>query len=159
MPNLPKLAAAVAGAAFAATLAFPPSRRQSVRVARAVVDELAMRSDGGLTGPLLLLTTEGHRTNFPRTVVLTAVEVDGGTFVMPWLGTPDWLRNVEANGDVVVDDRAVVRRVRAEIVDAATSKRVRQAALSSLPLALASVVDASGIVLRQDAPAVRLTPR
>jgi len=88
-----------------------------------------------------------------------AAAVDGETYVMPWLGTPDWLQNVEANGEVVVDDRELVQRVRAEIVDAATAKRVRQAALSSLPLPLASLIDASGLVLRQDAPAVRLSPR
>jgi len=153
------VAAAVAGAAVAAAIAFPPSRRQSVRIARAVIDELAMRSDAGLAGRLVLLTTEGHRTNFPRTVVLTAVEVDGDTYVMPWLGNPHWLRNVEANGEVVVDNRTSVQRVRADIVDNATATRVRQTALSALPLALASLVDASGVILRQDTPAVRLTPR
>ena len=118
-----------------------------------------MRSDAGLAGRLLLLTTEGHRTNFPRTVVLTAVEVDGDTYVLPWLGTPHWVRNVEANGEVVVDDRTTVQRVRADIVDGATAKRVRRAALAALPGPLGSLVDASGVVLRQDAPAVRLTAR
>ena len=118
-----------------------------------------MRSDAGVAGRLLLLTTEGVRTNFPRTVVLTAVEVDGDTYVLPWLGRPNWLRNVEANGEVVVDDRSQVQRVQAEVVDAATAKRVRQAALAALPLAVRSLVDASGMILRQDAPAVRLTPR
>ena len=130
-----------------------------MRIARAVIDELAMRSDSGRAGRLLLLTTEGHRTNFPRTVVLNAVEVDGDTYVLPWLGTPHWLRNVEANGDVVVDDRSRVQRVRADVVDEQTARRVRQAALDSLPLAVRSVVDASGMVLRQGIPAVRLTPR
>jgi deazaflavin-dependent oxidoreductase (nitroreductase family) len=128
-------------------------------VVRAVVDELAMRSDAGLAGRLLLLTTEGHRTNFPRTVVLTAVEVDGDTYVLPWLGTPHWLRNVEANGEVVVDDRTTVQRVRAAIVDEATAKTVRQAALSALPAVVRSLLDASGVVLRSGVPAVRLTPR
>ena len=118
-----------------------------------------MRSDAGLAGRLVLLTTEGHRTNFPRTVVLTAVDVDGDTYVLPWLGTPHWLRNVEANGEVVVDDRTVVHRVQAEIVDGVIARRVRRLALASLPLPLASLVDATGVILRQDVPAVRLTPR
>ncbi|MFN2462769.1 MAG: nitroreductase/quinone reductase family protein [Candidatus Dormibacteria bacterium] len=156
MPKLPRIAMAVAGAAVAAAVAFPPSRRQSVRVARAVVDELAMRSD---SGNLLLLTTEGARTNFPHTVVLSAIEMDGETYVMPWLGRPNWLRNIEANGDVVVDDRSTVKRVRADLVDPALAVRIRKTALAGLPLALSSIVDASGVVLPVGAPAVHLKPR
>jgi deazaflavin-dependent oxidoreductase (nitroreductase family) len=159
VPKLTRVAAAVAGAAVAAAIAFPPSRRQSVRVARAVVDELAMRSESGLAGRLVLLTTEGASSGIPRTVVLTAVDLEDDTFVLPWLARPHWLCNVLANPEVVVDDRTSVHRARAEVLDGEVAQRVRRAALAGLPLALASVIDASGVILPRSTPAVRLTPR
>jgi deazaflavin-dependent oxidoreductase (nitroreductase family) len=155
VPNLPKAAVAVAGAAVAAALAFPPARRQSVRVVRAVVDELAMRADADWSQRLLLLTTEGHRTGFPRTVVLAGVEVDGDTYVLPWLGTPGWLRNLEAKPQVVIDDRISVHRARAEVVDGPIAEEARQKLLSGVPGPLRSMLEASGVPLRRGAPAVR----
>jgi deazaflavin-dependent oxidoreductase (nitroreductase family) len=157
--KLPKVAVAVAGAAVAAALAFPPSRRQSVKVARAALDELAMRSETGLVGRLLLLTTEGHRTNFPRTVVLTGIEVDGDTYVMPWSGGAHWLRNLRANPEVVVDDRVTVQRARAAVVDGPAAEAVRHAVLAALPGPVRSMVEASGVALRPGTPAVRFDPR
>lgn len=159
MPKLPRLAAAVAGAAVAAAIAFPPARRQSVRVVRAIVDELAMRGGSDWSGRLLLLTTEGHRTGFPRTVVLARVEVDGETYVLPWLGTPAWLRNLRAKPEVVVDDRVSVHRARAEVVDGAVAAAAREALLASVPGPLRAAIEASGIALHRGSPAVRLERR
>lgn len=159
MPKLPRLAAAVAGAAVAAALAFPPARRQSVRVVRSIVDELAMRAGTDWSGRLLLLTTEGHRSGFPQTVVLAAVEVDGETYVLPWLGTPAWLRNLRAKPDVVVDDRVSVHRARAEVVDGPLAAAAREALMAAVPGPLRAAIEASGIALRRGSPAVRFQPR
>lgn len=155
MANVPKAALAVAGAAVAAALAFPPARRQSVRVVRAVVDELAMRADAGWSQRLLLLTTEGHRTGFPRTVVLAGVEVDGDTYVLPWLGNPGWLVNLQAKPQVVIDDRVSVHRARAEVVDGDIAEAARQKLLMEVPGPLRSMLEATGMALRKGAPAVR----
>lgn len=159
MPKLPRLAAAVAGAAAAAAIAFPPSRRQSVRVLRAIVDEFAIRADAGWSSTLMLLTTEGHRTGFPRTVVLAGVDVDGETYFLPWLGTPAWFRNLQAKPDVVVDDRVSVHRARAEVVEGATADAARDALMAALPGPLRSVIDGSGVALRRGSPAVRFQAR
>lgn len=118
-----------------------------------------MRSETGLVGRLLLLTTEGHRTNFPRTVVLTGIEVDGDTYVMPWSGGAHWLRNLRANPEVVVDDRVTVQRARAAVVDGPAAEAVRHAVLAALPGPVRSMVEASGVALRPGTPAVRFDPR
>ncbi|MGI8609453.1 MAG: nitroreductase family deazaflavin-dependent oxidoreductase [Candidatus Dormibacteria bacterium] len=159
MATLPKVAAAVAGAAVAAALAFPPSRRQTFRVARVTLDELVIRTETGLLGRVLLLTTEGHRTNFPRTVVLTGIEVEGETYVLPWSPGAHWLQNLRANPEVVVDDRVAVRRARARVVEGATAEAVRSSVLRRLPGPLGSLIEASGLVLKMGTPAVRFEPR
>jgi deazaflavin-dependent oxidoreductase (nitroreductase family) len=159
VPKLPKVAAAVAGAAVAAAMAFPPSRRQSVRVVRAILDELAMRAEADWSQRLMLLTTEGHRTGFPQTVVLSGVEVDGETYVVPWLGTPAWLRNVRATAEVVVDDRVSVHRARAEVVEGPPADQARRAVLASLPGPVRAAIETSGVALRKGSPAVRFQPR
>jgi deazaflavin-dependent oxidoreductase (nitroreductase family) len=129
VPSLPKTVAAIAGATVGAALAYPPSRRQLLRTARAAVDEALLRFDTPWSSDLLLVTSEGHRTHLPRTSVLSRVDLDGETFVVPWDRGADWLRNVEANPDVVVDDRVRVRRARAELADAKTAEAVRAAFL------------------------------
>lgn len=159
MANLPKVAAAVAGAAVAAALVFPPSRRQTVKVARVTLDELVVRTKTGLLGRVLLLTTEGHRTNFPRTVVLTGIDVDGETYVLPWSPGAHWLRNLKANPEVVVDDRVSVRRARAELVGGDTAEAVRSSVLSALPGPLGTLIEASGVALRKGTPVVRFEAR
>lgn len=126
-----------------------------MRAARTAVDELAIRTETGLVGRLLLLTAEGHRTSFPRTVVLTGVDLDGETYVLPWLPGTNWLRNLRANPEVVVDDRISVRRAHAEIIDGETAEAVRKRALSALPGPLASMIEASGVALRKGTPVVR----
>jgi deazaflavin-dependent oxidoreductase (nitroreductase family) len=153
--KLPKIVAAVAGATVAAAIAFPPSRKGAVRVARTALDELAIRTETGLMGHLLLLTAEGHRTNFPRTVVLTGLEIDGQTYVLPWSSGAHWLRNLRANPEVVVDDRVSVRRARAEIVEGEMAEAVRRRALGGLPGPLASMIEVSGVALRRGTPVVR----
>ena len=155
MAKLPKILVAVAGATVAAAFAFPPSRKGAVRAARTALDEVAIRTETGLIGHLLLLTAEGHRTNFPRTVVLTGLEMDGETFVLPWSPGAHWLRNLRANPEVVVDDRVSVRRARAEIVEGATAEAVRKQALGALPGPLASMIEVSGVALRRGTPVVR----
>ncbi|HEV1998290.1 MAG TPA: nitroreductase family deazaflavin-dependent oxidoreductase [Candidatus Dormibacteraeota bacterium] len=159
MANLPKVAAAVAGAAVAAALVFPPSRRQTVKIARATLDELVMRTKTGLLGRVLLLTTEGHRTNFPRTVVLAGIDVDGETYVLPWSSGAHWLRNLKANPEVVVDDRVSVRRARAEVVGGDTAEAVRSSVLRALPGPLGTLIEASGVALRRGTPVVRFEAR
>jgi deazaflavin-dependent oxidoreductase (nitroreductase family) len=159
VPKLTRLAAAVAGAAVAAAIAFPPARRQSVRIVRAIVDELAMGADSEWSGRLLLLTTEGHRSGFPQTVVLAGVEVDGETYVLPWLGTPAWLRNLEAKPDVVVDNRVSVHRARAEVVEGPVAEAAREALLAALPGPLRAAIEASGIAVRKGSAAIRFQPR
>ena len=158
MPKLTRLAAAVAGAGVAAAIAFPPARRQGVRVARAIVDELAMRAETGWSGRLLLLTTEGHLTGFPRTVVLAGVEVEGETYVLPWVGAPAWLKNLRAKPEVVVDDRVTVHRARARLVEGEVAEAARLALLAEIPGALRGALEASGIALRRGTPAVQFTP-
>jgi deazaflavin-dependent oxidoreductase (nitroreductase family) len=149
----------VAGAAVAAALSFPASRRQTLRVVRAAVDELAVRAETGWSRGLLLVTTEGRHTGFPRTVVLAGVDHDGETYVLPWLGSPDWLANLSANPEVVVDDRTAVRRARAEVVDGEAAESVRRAALERLPAPLTRALQATGVALRSGSPAVRFTVR
>jgi deazaflavin-dependent oxidoreductase (nitroreductase family) len=129
VPSLPKTVVAIAGATVGAALAYPPSRRQLLRTARAAVDEALLRFDTPWSSDLLLVTTEGHRTHLPRTSVLSRVELDGETFVIPWDRGADWLRNIEANPDVVVDDRVRVHRARAEVADTKTAEAVRAAFL------------------------------
>ena len=158
MPKLPTVALAVAGVALGAVLAVPTSRRQALRGARSVLDELAVRSEGPWSPHLLLLTTEGHRTRLPRTVVLSGVEHEGDTYVLPWLGRPAWLDNLRANPQVVVDDRRTVHRARAEVVEGDAAEAVRLAALSRLPEPLVNALDATGVALRPGTAAVRFTP-
>lgn len=126
---------------------------------RAIVDELAMRADAGWSGSLMLLTTEGHRTGFPQTVVLAGVDVDGETYVLPWLGTPSWFRNLQARPDVVVDDRVSVHRARAEVVEGPAADAARDALLAALPGPLRAAIDGSGMALRKGSPAVRFQAR
>src|ERR1700682_3087304 len=96
VPSLPKTIVAIAGATVGAALAYPPSRRQLLRTARAAVDEALLRFDTPWSSDLLLVTSEGHRTHLPRTSVLSRVELDGETFVVPWDRGADWLHNVDA---------------------------------------------------------------
>lgn len=159
MASVPKIAAAVAGAAVAAALVFPPSRRQTVKVARVTLDELVMRSKTGLLGRVLLLTTEGHKTTFPRTVVLTGIDVDGETYVMPWSPGAHWLQNLKANPEVVVDDRVAVRRARALVVGGDTAEAVRSSVIGALPGPVGTLIEASGMALRKGTPVVRFQPR
>src|SRR5258708_34872651 len=109
VPSLPKTITAIAGATIGAALAYPPSRRQLVRTARAAMDEVLLRVDTPWSQDLLLVTTAGHRSKLPRTSVLARVELDGATFVVPWDRGAGWLRNVEVTPDVGLDDRAQVR--------------------------------------------------
>ena len=123
------------------------------------MDELAVRTDTGLLGRVMLLTTEGHRTSIPRTVVLTGVVVDGETYVLPWSEGAHWLRNLQANPEVVVDDRVSVRRARAQVVDGEQAEAVRHAVIAGLPAPVAALIESSGVALRRGAPAVRFEPR
>ena len=157
MPSLPKTIVAIAGATVGAALAYPPSRRQLLRTARAAVDEALLRFDTPWSSDLLLVTSEGHRTHLPRTSVLSRVEVDGATFVVPWDRGADWLHNVEANPNVVVDDRVRVRRARAELADRETAEAVRTAFLARfVPELLRGRLGAEGGPFGPGLPAVRL---
>jgi deazaflavin-dependent oxidoreductase (nitroreductase family) len=157
VPSLPKTVVAIAGATIGAALAYPPSRRQLLRTARAAVDEALLRFDTPWSSDLLLVTSEGHRTHLPRTSVLSRVELDGETFVVPWDRGADWLRNVEANPDVVVDDRVRVRRARAELADQKTAEAVRAAFLTRfVPELLRGPLGAEGGPFGPGLPAVRL---
>jgi deazaflavin-dependent oxidoreductase (nitroreductase family) len=127
VPSVPKTLTAIAGATIGAALAYPPSRKQVMRTARAALDEVLLRVDSPWSKDLLLVTTEGHRSHLPRTSVLSRVELDGEIYVVPWDRGAGWLRNVAANPDVVVDDRVKVRRARAEVIDGATAEAVRRA--------------------------------
>ncbi len=121
------------------------------------MDELLLRVDTPWSQDLLLVTTEGHRSKLPRTSVLARVELDGETFVVPWDRGAGWLRNVEANPDVVIDDRVKVRRARAEVVDGATAEAVRAAFLERfIPDALRGPLSGERAPLGPGLPAVRL---
>ena len=123
-------------------------------MARTTLDELALRSGSGVLGRLLLLTTEGHATGIPRTVVLTGFEWEGETYALPWSPTAHWLRNLRANPDVVVDDRVSVRRARAHVADAEKAELIRAEVLGRLPGPLATAIVTSGVALRPGTPAV-----
>jgi deazaflavin-dependent oxidoreductase (nitroreductase family) len=160
VPSLPKTLTAVtaiAGATIGAALAYPPTRRQVTRTARAALDEVLLRVDTPWSKDLLLVTTEGHRSHLPRTSVLTRVELDGQTFVVPWDRNAGWLRNIAANPDVVVDDRVKVRRARAEMVDGDTAEAVRAAFLERfVPEVVRPRLGADGAPLGPGLPAIRL---
>jgi deazaflavin-dependent oxidoreductase (nitroreductase family) len=157
VPSLPKTLTAIAGATIGAALAYPPSRKQVMRTARAALDEVLLRVDSPWSPDLLLVTTEGHRSHLPRTSVLSRVELDGETFVVPWDRDAGWLRNVASNPDVVVDDRVTVRRARAEVVDGATAEAVRAAFLERfVPEVLRGRLAGEGGPLGPGLPAVRL---
>jgi deazaflavin-dependent oxidoreductase (nitroreductase family) len=157
VPSLPKTVAAIVGAGVGAALAYPPSRKQLLRTGRAALDEALLRFDTPWSADLLLMTTEGHSSHLPRTAVLCRVEVDGGTYVVPWDRGADWLRNIEANPDVVVDDRVRVRRARAERVEGKTAEAVRLAFLERfLPEVLRGPLGADSGPFGPGLPAVRL---
>jgi deazaflavin-dependent oxidoreductase (nitroreductase family) len=157
VPSLPKTLAAVAGATVGAALAYPPSRAQVLRTARAALDEVLLRFDTPWSSDLLLVTSEGHKTHLPRTSVLSRVELNGDIFVVPWDRGADWLRNVDANPDVVVDDRVRVRRARAERADTETAEAVRAAFLERfVPELLRGPLSARGAPFGPGLPAVRL---
>jgi deazaflavin-dependent oxidoreductase (nitroreductase family) len=160
VPSLPKTLTAVtaiAGATIGAALAYPPSRKQVMRTARAAIDEVLLRVDSPWSQDLLLVTTEGHRSHLPRTSVLARVEFEGEVFVVPWDRDAGWLRNVAANPDVVVDDRVKVRRARAEVVDGAIAEAVRAAFLERfVPEMLRGRLAGKGGPLGPGLPAVRL---
>ncbi len=160
MPSVPKTLTAVtaiAGATIGAALAYPPSRKQVLRTARAALDEVLLRVDTPWSQDLLVVTTEGHRSHLPRTSVLSRVELDGETFVVPWDRNAGWLRNVASNPDVVVDDRVRVHRARAEVVDGATAEAVRAAFLERfVPEVLRGRLAGEGGPLGPGLPAVRL---
>ncbi|MEA2684133.1 MAG: hypothetical protein QOK05_2461 [Chloroflexota bacterium] len=128
-------------------------------MARAIIDELAMRADTSWSDRLMLLTTEGHRTGFPHTVVLAGVDVDGENYVLPWIGTPSWLRNLRAKPDVVVDDRVSVHRARAEVVEGPAAEAAREVLLAGLPSPLRAAIESTGVALRRGSPAVRFRAR
>ena len=154
---MPKTITAVAGATIGAALAYPPSRRQLLRTARAAIDELLLRLETPWSQDLLLVTTEGHRSKLPRTSVLARVELEGETFVVPWDRGAGWLRNVQANPDVVVDDRIQVRRARAEVVDGEIAEAVRAAFLERfIPDRLRGPLSGDRAPLGPGLPAVRL---
>jgi deazaflavin-dependent oxidoreductase (nitroreductase family) len=157
VPSLPKTVAAIVGAGVGAAIAFPPSRRQLLRTGRAALDEALLRFNTPWSADLLLVTTEGHQTHLPRTAVLSRVEVGGVTYVVPWDRGAGWLRNVEANPDVVVDDRVRVRRARAERVQGKTAEAVRLAFLERfVPEVLRKPLGAEGAPFGPGLPAVRL---
>lgn len=156
MPSLPKTVAAIAGATVGAALAYPPSRKQLVRTARAALDEALLRFETPWSGDLLLVTTEGHTSHLPRTSVLTRFDLDGETFIVPWDRNAAWLANIAANPKVVVDDRAQVRRAEAEVVSGADAENVREAFLARLPELLRGRLGAEGAPLGPGLPVVRL---
>jgi deazaflavin-dependent oxidoreductase (nitroreductase family) len=157
VPSPRKTAVAIGSAVIAAALAYPPSRRQVVRTARTAIDELMLRTDTPWTARLLLLTSEGRRTQVPRTAVLTGVSLDGELFVVPWSKGPAWLGNVQANPAVVVDDRNKVRRARAEVVDGEVAERVRKAFLEeNVPRPARGILGGAGAPLGPGGPVVRL---
>jgi deazaflavin-dependent oxidoreductase (nitroreductase family) len=128
-----------------------------LRTARAALDEALLRFETPWSSDLLLVTSEGHRTHLPRTSVLSRVELDGETFVVPWDRGADWLRNVDANPNVVVDDRVRVRRARAELADQKTAEAVRAAFLERfVPELLRRPLGAEGAPFGPGLPAVRL---
>ena len=160
MASLPRTIFAVASAAVGAAIAYPPSRKQIVRTARATLDELMVRAETPWTRDLVVLTSEGHLTHVPRTCVLTAVRHDGELHVMAWDPRAEWLRNVRVNPAVVVDDRVRVRRAVAEEVDAATAEVVRRAFIeSNVPGPLRDLLGRDGAPLGPGHPVVRLTRR
>ena len=157
MPKTLTAVTAIAGATIGAALAYPPSRKQLMRTARAALDGVLLRVDSPWSQDLLLVTTEGHRSHLPRTSVLSRVELDGETFVVPWDRAAGWLRNVASNPDVVVDDRVKVRRARAEVVDGAIAEAVRAAFLERfVPELMRGRLAGKGGPLGPGLPAVRL---
>jgi deazaflavin-dependent oxidoreductase (nitroreductase family) len=157
MPNLPRTAAAVAGTALGALLAYPPSRKQVVRAATVTFDEIMLRTQSRWTKNLVVLTTEGQRSGLPRTSVLSAVRMNGQLFLVPWGGKAGWLANVRRRPDVVLDDRRQVRRARAEVVEGKEAEKVRRAFLRrNVPPALHGVLARRGGPLGDGLPVVRL---
>ena len=157
MARLPKVALAVTGAVVGAALAYPPSRRQALRTARVAMDELMLRVDTPWTQDLVLLTSEGHHSALPRTTVLSGVNHEGELYVVPWSPDAEWLRNVRANPDVVVDDRVRVHRATAQMVDGDLAAAVRRRWLDEhLPPPLRPVVARQ---LDREHPVVRLVRR
>ncbi|HEV3231570.1 MAG TPA: nitroreductase family deazaflavin-dependent oxidoreductase [Candidatus Dormibacteraeota bacterium] len=157
---MPKVAATALGAMVGAALAYPPSRRQIVRVGRVALDALALRLQGEMAESLLILTCEGHRSGLPRTVILSGLELDGDLYVLSWSRHAAWLRNVERHPQVVVDDRVKVRRATAEPVPGEVAERVRQSFVESrVPAPLRSALGREGAPLGPGLPVVRLVPR
>jgi deazaflavin-dependent oxidoreductase (nitroreductase family) len=128
-----------------------------MRTGRAALDEILLRFDTPWSADLLLVTTEGHQSHLPRTAVLSRVEVGGDIFVVPWDRRAAWLRNIEVNPDVVVDDRVRVRRARAQRVKGKTAEAVRLAFLERfVPEVLRGPLGADGGPFGPGLPAVRL---
>ena len=159
MPSLRKTAAAVGGAALAALLAYPPSRRQLLRTGRTAFDELALGMESPWSTRLLILTAEGSRSGVPRTVVLASVTVDGQLYVVPWSRHAGWLANVRAHPQVVIDDRVQVRRGKAEVVDGEAAAEVRAAFVEEIvPGPLRDFATRAGSPVGPGVPVVKLTP-
>jgi deazaflavin-dependent oxidoreductase (nitroreductase family) len=160
MAKLPRIALAVTGAVVGAALAYPPSRRQAIRTARTAMDELLLRADTPWTQDLVLLTSEGHRTRLPRTIVLSGVRLEGELYVVPWSAGAEWLRNVRGNPDVVVDDRVRVHRAVAEVVDGELATQVRRLWLDEhVPGPVRAVLARDGRAPGRGEPVVRLKRR
>jgi len=105
---------------------------------------------GGGTTEIAVLISGG-------VVAMHSIKVGGDTFVVPWDRGADWLRNVEAHPDVVVDDRVRVRRARAELVKGKTAEAVRLAFLERfVPEMLRGPLGAKGAPFGPGLPAVRL---
>ena len=140
---------AVAAGVAGAVLAYPPGRRRLARAAGTAMDGLLLRADTPWTQDLILLTSEGAKSRYPRTAVLTGVPYDGGLHVVPWSASAAWLQNIKANPDVVIDDRRKVWRARAELIEGAAAQSVRALARERhVPAPLRGLLDASVPVVR-----------
>jgi deazaflavin-dependent oxidoreductase (nitroreductase family) len=160
MARVPRVAVATLGAVVGAALAYPPSRRQIARAGRLGLDALALRLKGEAGESLLILTCEGRQSHLPRTVILSGVELEGDLYVLPWSRGARWLANVRHHPEVVIDDRAKVRRARAEVVEDEVAERVRRRFVETLvPAPLRGPLGREGAPLGPGLPAVRLVVR
>jgi F420H(2)-dependent quinone reductase len=95
--------------------------------------KLLWRLSGGRLGtrvlgmPVLQLTTTGHRSGEPRTILITYVELDGRPVIA---GTnagadrdPAWVRNLRARPEATILRRGLTERIRAEFLEGADWER------------------------------------
>jgi deazaflavin-dependent oxidoreductase (nitroreductase family) len=115
-------------------------------------------TSGPLAGhPLLILTSTGAKSGEPRRAILTYSR-DGGDYVVAGTAggaptAPNWLHNLEADPEVVIEIANRTSNGRATIVDGQERDRLWDQHVASLPH-FAGYPAQTGRVI----PIVRLTP-